>query len=188
MPDRQLQELLLVVVVRSEFQLPFQPDGLLRVYTHSFLESKQRNFSLRLIVDPQCLDAVDLDTRLVRIERRSGPFTHAVFHELQKVPVYLKKLLDKHQIAYRRECFPKTVTHLSREQALLIGYTMLRGVFLILGDFRATGTTSVEFQWQHATDVEAVIPSIHFLESTKSKRWVLPHLTLRPAPFPHLDL
>src|SRR5260370_28605426 len=69
-----------------------------------------------------------------------------------------------------------------------MGHTLLRGVFLILGDFRATGTASVEFQRQHATDVEAVIPSIHFLESTKSKRWVLTQVSLRHVPFRHSDL
>jgi len=49
--------------------------------------------------------------------------------------------------------FSKASSYFSREQAFLIGHTLLRGVFLILGDFRATGTASVEFQRQHATDV-----------------------------------
>src|SRR4051794_12029583 len=104
---RQLEELLLVIVMASEFQRPLQPDGLLRVNAHRLLECKQGNFGLRLIIDSQALDTVHLDTCFVRLKRGGCPLTNPVLHQSKEVPVDLEKLLDKQQIAYGSESSSK---------------------------------------------------------------------------------
>jgi len=83
-----------------------------------------------------------------------------------------------------RAC-PKRIRTSPGEQALVIRHALLRGFFLVLRDFRRRGTASEELQWERALDVNRVIAAIHFFQSTKSQRRVLPETSLRyvlPSP------
>src|SRR5260370_7608307 len=74
------------------------------------------------------------------------------------------------------------------EQAPGIRHAVLRDLFLVLRDPRAPRATSEELQWQRSLDINRVVPSIHFFQSTESQGWVLPEARLRHISFRHSDL
>ena len=188
MIHRQLQKLLPIVVLGSKFKSSLQPDRLLGVYTHRFLESKQGNLRFRLIIDSQGFDPVRLHASFIRVEPGGRAFACTILHQSKKIPIHLDKLFDEHQVAYGSESLTEAHANLSGEQALVIRHTLLRDLFLVLRDLRAPRTTSEEFQWQRSPDINRVVPSIYFFQSTKSQRGVLPEASLRHLSVRHGDL
>src|SRR5258708_24424990 len=176
------------MVLGRKFKRPLQPDSLLRVDAHCFLESKQGNLCLGLVINSQRFDAVRLDTNFIRIECRDRSFACPILHQSKEISIHLEKLFDKPQIPYRSESLTEAHANLSREQALPVRHALLRDLFLVLRDLRATRTASEELQWQRSPDINRVVSSIHFFQSTESQRRVLPEARLRHISFRHSDL
>jgi len=188
MIHRQLQKLLPVVILGSKLKLSLQSDNLVRVYAHCLLQCKQGNLRFRLIINSQGFDPVRLDACFIRVERGGRAFACAIPHQTKEVAVYLEKLFDKLQVAYRRERLTETHAHFSGEQALLIRHALLRRFFLALRSLRAAGAAPEELQWQRSTDVDRVIAAVYFFQSTKRQRRVLPQASLRHFSARHGDL
>src|SRR5580704_2463079 len=130
----ELQKLLPVIILRSRFKLSLQPNHFIRVYAHRFLESQHGNLSLRLILNSQRFDAVYLNARFIRIERRGGAFACTILHQSKEIAIQLEKLFDKLEIAYGSECPSEAHAYFSGEQALLVRDALLRGGFFTRGD------------------------------------------------------
>src|SRR6266481_7512201 len=111
-----------------------------------------------------------------------------ILHQSKKISINLEKLFDKRQIAYRSESLTEAHPNFSGEQALVIRHALLRGFFLGFGDLRATRAAPEELQGERSPYVDRVVPSIHFFQSTKSQRRVLPEARLRHISFRHSDL
>src|SRR6202030_1856828 len=115
-------------------------------------------------------------------------FPNPIFHELQEVSIHLKKLLNKHQVAYRGKSLTKACAYFSREQALLIGNALLGGVFLVLRNLGTAGAASIEFKGKRSRDTDGVIVAFHFLESAKHQGWVFVQVSLGYIALGHLNL
>jgi hypothetical protein len=174
--------------VGRKFKRALQPDRLLGSYAHRFLESKQGNLCLGLIIYSQRFDTIRLDARFIRIERGDRSFACTILHQSKKISINLEKLFDKPQIAYRSESLTEAHANLTAEQPLPIDHALLRGFFVVLRDLRATSTAPEEFQWERSPYVNRVVPAIHFFQSAKSQGWVLPEARLRHISFRHSDL
>jgi len=125
----------------------------------------------------------------VHPHRAEAPsFARTILHQSKKISIHLEKLLDKPQIAYGSESLTEAHANLSGEQALPVGYALLRDLFFVLRDLRATRAASEEFQWERALDADRVVVSIHFFQSTESQRRVFPEARLCQISFRHGDL
>jgi len=125
-------EVVLVIVLGSKFKRPLQPDRFLRVYAHRFLESKQGNLCLRLIVNAQRFDALDLDTRFIRIERRAAPSRTRSSISRRKSRLTWRRCSTNIRLRIGSERLTEAHSNFSAKQALLIRHALLRGFFLVL--------------------------------------------------------
>src|SRR5260370_38133487 len=99
----------------------------------SFLEPEKCDLGLRLIIDPQSVDAAHLDADFIGIERRRRSLANPFLHELEKVAIDLKKLLDEVEIADSGQRLAEAYPNLSRQETLPVGDTFARGIELALG-------------------------------------------------------